>query len=213
MKFWISALLVIPAMLGDDWPAPQIREVFSQSREFFVRVNPGSSIGDTVGFGNSPKGPYANAEFYRRQPDRSYRLTATVLLQNPVAPVEFFVTNGGMLITLDNWHNNGYGKVVVFYGPNGDPIRSYTLADLFSPDEIRAFSHSVSSIAWRQSLKAYVRSGDETFYITGNQPGAGFVFEVNSGAYQYCEHRAENFLCRDSNTNRKWKAYREPAAK
>ena len=47
--------------------------------------------------------------------DRSYRLAATAPLLNPVAPVDFFVTDRGFLITLDNWHNLGYGKVVAFY--------------------------------------------------------------------------------------------------
>lgn len=46
------------------------------------------------------------------------RLSATVTLLNPVAPMEYFVTDGGFLMTLDNWHNMGYSKVVVIYSPS-----------------------------------------------------------------------------------------------
>jgi hypothetical protein len=34
----------------------------------------------------SAKGPYAAAEYYARQPDRSYRLMHSATLLNPVAP-------------------------------------------------------------------------------------------------------------------------------
>ena len=56
---------------ADEWTAPVVREVFSESREWFVRVVPGKSIGDTFGSAGAPKGPYARAEFYRRQGSRS----------------------------------------------------------------------------------------------------------------------------------------------
>ena len=42
-------------------------------------------------------------------------------------------------MTLDNWHNMGYGKVVAFYTPEGKPIRAYELSDLFTKSEIEGF--------------------------------------------------------------------------
>ena len=86
--------------LANEWPAPTVAEVFSQSREWFVRVVPGRSLGDTVGFTGSPKGPYAKAEWYRRGDDRSYRFLHEVTLVNPVAPVKSLVTDRGYLVTL-----------------------------------------------------------------------------------------------------------------
>jgi hypothetical protein len=77
---------------GDEWPAPQLREVFSHSRNYFVRVNPGTSWGDTDGFRGAQKGPFATADFYALETDRSYRLKASFPLLNPIAPVDFFVT-------------------------------------------------------------------------------------------------------------------------
>ena len=182
--------------------------MFSHSRAYFVRVIPGKSFGDTVGFSGSAKGPFATAEFYRLERDKSYRLAATAPLLNPVAPVEFFVTDRGLLITLDNWHNMGYGKVVAFYSPEGKPIRAYGLSDLFTQSEIDGFRHSVSSIWWRKSAGSYIRQGEDTFYVTVNDMGAGFVFEV-WGDYQYCETKEAKFLCRNANKDRKWRAYRE----
>ena len=108
---WATTL----AVSADDWPAPQTKEVFSASRDYFVRVIPGDSVGDTFGFAGDKKGKYAVAEFYRRHQDRSYRLLVEAVLLNPVAPVEFFVSDDGRLVTIDNWHNLGYGKVVVIY--------------------------------------------------------------------------------------------------
>src|SRR6266566_21941 len=151
MRLPLLTLALATLAHADDWPAPVIREVFSHSRAWFVRVLPGKSFGDTVGFSGAPKGPLATAEFYRLEKDRSYRLAATAPLLNPVAPIEFFVTDHGFLVTLDNWHNMGYGKVVVFYSPQGALVKAYELSDLFTPGEIDGFRHSVSSIWWRKS--------------------------------------------------------------
>jgi len=209
MRAALLALTLTAVAQADDWPSPVIREVFSQSRAYFVRVVPGKSIGDTFGFSGAAKGPYATAEFYRLEKDRSYRLAATSPLLNPVAPVDFFVTDSGYLITLDNWHNTGYGKVVAFYTPLGKTIRAYELSDLFTKSEIEGFGHSVSSIQWRKSSGAYIRPGGDTLNITINDKGAGIIFELN-GAYQYCETRAGNFQCRVANQDRTWRAFREP---
>jgi hypothetical protein len=45
-----GALLVVAA--ADSWPAATIKEVFSNNRDWFVRIIPGKSVGDTVGFAN-----------------------------------------------------------------------------------------------------------------------------------------------------------------
>jgi hypothetical protein len=124
VKVLVACVLTLFAPLdakADSWAAPRIRESFSESREYFVRVIPGESIGDVVGFAGSKKGKYARAEFYRRNKNRSYKLTAEIMLFNPVAPVEFFVSDGGRLVTVDNWHNVGYGNVVSIYDSKAHP--------------------------------------------------------------------------------------------
>lgn len=131
--FGFVALIVIaiaaPAM-ADSWAAPQVTQVFSASRDHFARITPGKSIGDTFGFA-APKGSYAQAEFYTRQPDRSYRLMHGATLLNPVAPVRFFDSDHGRLATLDNWHNAGFSKTVAIF-ESGRLVKAYELADSVS---------------------------------------------------------------------------------
>ena len=194
---------------GDDWPAPRIREVFASSREYFVRVIPGKGLGETVGFRGAPTGPPATAELYRRARDRSYRPAWTVSLVNPVAPIDVFLTDRGYLATLDNWHSMGYGRVVAFYSPAGALIRAYALADLFSPAEIAALRKSVSSIWWRQP-RTYVRSDQQTLYVTVDEAGRELLFETETGAYQYCEPRDGTRRCRSANDPRQWRGYVDP---
>ena len=184
--------------------------MFSKSRDWFVRVVPGTSLGDTVGFAGSPKGPYSRAEFYLRQKDRSYRLVREVTLQNPVAPVLFLVSDRGYLVTFDNWHNMGYGKTIASYSPNGGRIFSFELKDLFTSEEIARFRHSVSSIWWRTET-VYVRDGQQSVYVALDDRGTELIIEPETGSWQFCEWRGTAHPCRASNVNRVWKTYVEPA--
>jgi len=208
---WLFALAIFAGCTAraDNWPAAQVKEVFSKSREWFVRVVPGESLGDTFGFAGSTKGAYARAEFYRRQQGRSYRLVQEIRLLNPVAPVLFFVTDRGYLTTLDNWHNMGYGKVVASYSPQGRLVSSYELKALFSAEEIQQFQHSVSSIWWRKDT-AYVRSGQHSVYVVVDENGRELIFEPETGDWQYCSWRGDEHLCRNTNGGRTWKPYQEP---
>lgn len=198
----LTAAFLAPQARGDDWPAPHTKEVFSESREHFVRVLPGESLGDTFGFAGARKGRYAAAEFYRRAPDRSYRLVAGAKLSNPVAPVEFLVADGGQLITIDNWHNVGYGKVIALYEASGKLLRAYELRDLFTPEEIQRFPHSVSSIHWRKG-PLYIRPDRKTALITVAE-GADLLFGMETGRFKYCEYRERTSRCRTANQPRQW---------
>lgn len=215
LRILSGTLIVLAAAAGrplhaDSWPAARIKEVFSESREWFVRVTPGDSIGETVGFAGSPKGKHARAEFYRRAADRSYRLTTEIPLHNPVAPVLFLVTDRGYLVTLDNWHNMGFGKAIASYSPDGRVVFAGELKDVFSPDEVAAFRTSVSSIWWRTET-VYVRDGQQSIYVALNDKGSELSLEPETGRWQACEPRGEKHQCRNSNTARVWRAYQEPA--
>ena len=204
---WVLALLCAFPGVGasDDWPAPQVREVFSASRDHFVRVIPGESWGETVGFAGAAKGRHASAEFYERQADRSYRLTETAKLLNPVSPVEFFVSNSGSLVTIDNWHNRGHGNAIAIYSRRGELIKTYALTDIFSTQEIAAFPHSVSSANWRQG-PVYINQDQRTLYLMV-ESGRDLVIGLETGRYAYCETRGGDYICRDSNAARRWSTY------
>jgi hypothetical protein len=193
------------AAQADDWAGPQIREVFSGSRDHFVRVTPGTAVGDTVGFAGAPKGPYAAAEFYRRQPDRSYRLTRTVPLLNPVAPVDYFVSNAGRMVTVDNWHNRGYGTVLALYDAAGKVVKAYALEDLFAKSEIDGTRRSVSSRHWHDG-PIYINQDQRTLYMM-IASGRDLILDLETGGFAYCETRGGKYLCRDRNVDRQWRPY------
>src|SRR5215213_3475011 len=200
--FLLTCVLAAPAR-ADSWAAPTVTEVFSASRDHFVRITPGESLGDTIGFAGSPKGPYAAAEYYARQPDRSYRLMHSATLLNPVAPVRVFVTNDGRLATVDNWHNAGFGKVVAIYDPAGKLVKSYELTDLFPRALVEAMPHSVSSIHWRADGANYVREDQRTLYVHAANEG-GFLFGLETGRFTYCENHQGKQRCRNGNADDAW---------
>jgi hypothetical protein len=199
-----AALICAVPAFADDWAGPVIRETFSASRDHFVRVIPGTSIGETTGFAVAPKGPHATAEFYRRQPDRSYRLMYRVTLLNPVAPADFFVSNQGGLVTVDNWHNRGYGIVLAAYDYSGRLVKAYALTDLFAKAEIDSFSHSVSSIWWHNG-PVYINPDQRTLYMR-IASGRDLVLDIETGRFAYCESRRGKYLCRTGNQDR-WMPY------
>jgi hypothetical protein len=98
----VATLWPVPRLDADDWPGPRVVTVFSEDGHHFVRVTAGNDLGDTHGFAGAGKGAAARAEFYERQPDRSYRLVAEVDLLNPVAPVDMLLSDRGFLVTFDN---------------------------------------------------------------------------------------------------------------
>lgn len=187
----VFVALLSPPALADDWPGPRVANVFSADGRRFVRITPGESIGDTIGFASAPKGKYARAELYTKQADRSYRLMADVTLKNPVAPVDALVSNAGYLITFDNWHNAGYGHVVAIYGPRGAVIATYELERLYPAERLAQLPTSVSSRWWRCSALGYVDPEKQTAAYVTERLGGTFVFELATGRFDYRPGKVE----------------------
>lgn len=195
--------VVIPPeiTIADTWRPPHIMEVFSESREYFVRVIPGS-LGHTPGSKRASRVTYARAELYQRQESKSYRFMKKIKLVNPLSPVEIYVSNTGYWATLDNWANMGYGQMVVFYDFKGQLIRSYKLADLFVEKEIAAIPHSISSFHWRKQ-PTHITPDQKALYVSV-AGGGSFTFRLETGSYQFCESRGNESLCRSENLSRRW---------
>jgi len=191
LKAMIAALLVLAAAIppsnstADDWAGPVTLTRFSDDGGFFVRIIPGNSIGDTVGFAGAPKSDYAHARFYAQQPDASYRLVRDAVLLNPVAPVDAVVNKSGYLITLDNWHNLGYGKVLAVYDPNGRTVRSYELEQLYPGERVKNLRESVSSRYWRCAPVHFVNPAEQSQLYIREALGGYFVLTIASGAVAY----------------------------
>jgi hypothetical protein len=182
----VVMLTVLPcSVVADEWPAAKVQQVFSGNGLHFVRIVPGEGYGDTVGFKGSKTGAYARGEFYEREPDRSYKLTADVALQNPVAPVDLLLSNRGYLLTFDNWHNAGYGKVVAIYRPNGGLIRTYELEAPYTSKQIEAIRTSVSSRWWRCKPFGFVDPAEQTKVYVFEHFGGTFVFDLSTGKQEY----------------------------
>jgi len=171
-------------VVADDWPQARPVTIFTEAADRFLRILPGQSVGDLVGFRGAAKGRYAAAEMYVRQPDRSYRLAASATLVNPVAPVSALLAPDGAFITFDNWHNLGYGKVVAIYRADGTLVRSYVLEDLYSAGNLAQVPTSVSSRRWRCAPAFFVTPEGLEAY-TGEFRGGEFVFTMRDGSFRY----------------------------
>ena len=194
----IICLAISPSPRADDWPGPVVREVFSKNREYFVRVTPGESVGETIGFGSAKIGKHARAAFFRVQQDRGYRLEREIELTNPVAPVEFFVSNTGDLVTLDNWHNVGYGMVLALYHNDGKMVKAYRLGELFPKREVDSFTHSVSSIWWHKG-PTYIDEDQKTFYMGWREAPdyRELIIRLVDGSVRLCTSRPK-YKCHES---------------
>jgi hypothetical protein len=187
----IAFLCAMPPCGADSWPGPQPANVFSSNGDYFVRIIPGESLGDTVGFAGAGKGRFARGEFYARQSDRSYKLIADVELQNPVAPVDSLVSNQGYLLTFDNWHNAGYGKVVAIYRPNGELVAAHALESLYEAERLKSIPQSVSSRWWRCAPHGFSDPEEQTKVYVFEYFGGTFVFDLVSGEHKYSSGEAE----------------------
>ena len=170
---------------SDDWPGAQPFQVFSDSAKYFVRVIPGESIGDTVGFAGARKGKFAQALYYALQADRSYKLLHEIKLQNPVAPVALLVSDQGQFIAFDNWHNLGYGKVATIYAPTGKLVRSYELSQLYIASLQEKIPTSVSSRHWRCQPIHFVEPKEQKRVYVAEVLGGYFVFTLATGEMVY----------------------------
>jgi len=169
---WLLLVLAIAtaatAARADQWISPTESGAVSADGRVVVRVLPGDSWGEAVGFEGAPKGKHARARFYRLDEAQSqFAREREQELLNPVMPVFFAVANDGTLATIDNWHNAGYGPVLVVYAPSGEVVKSYELKDLYSEEQVRQFPISVSSIWWRcSSQPSGIEGGGATLAFT-----------------------------------------------
>lgn len=77
-----------------------------------------------------------------------------------------------------------------------ESLRALELTDLFKREEISGFSHSVSSIHWRNG-PVYLRMDQKTLLIT-IKAGTDLVIDLQSGTYQLCVLVAKSHRCRSA---------------
>jgi hypothetical protein len=185
LRFALFVLLLPSVGWTDSWPGALPFQVFSKSAKYFVRVIPGESIGDTIGFAAARKGKYAQALYYALQADRSYKLLHEIQLQNPVAPVDLLISDRGQFVTFDNWHNLGYGKVVAIYAASGKLVRNYELGQLYPSSLQEKIPTSVSSRHWRCQPIHFVEPTEQKSVYVPEVTGGYFVFTLATGELIY----------------------------
>ena len=168
---------------ADSWPNATTMAAVSENGGIVVRVLPGESIGDTYGFAGATKGRYARAQWLRFRRD-GYERYQSAELVNPVAPIQLAVADDGTLVTLDNWHNVGYGYALVIYAPDGSVRKRYRLADLYAAPVLDKLERSVSSIWWRCVGDA-IRIERSDVLRVDDTLGGRFTFRLANGEFRY----------------------------
>jgi len=173
-KVVISTIVVITfasrCAWADLWLAATPRVIASEDADIIVRISPGAT------------GRSARAEWFARADERTYRLTASANLLNPMAPVDVFVANDGTLVAINEWGAVGYGIVLAFYRNDGSLIRKYALGDLYTTAQIACFRHSASSIAWTGDSSFPQLNDQQRWFAMSDVWGLNLTFSLDSGA-------------------------------
>jgi len=181
---------VVGTATADRWAPAQELGAISADGSLVVKVTPGNSLGDTFGFTGADKGKFATAKYFRLDNEKAYNYYQEIELVNPVSPISVYLSSDGTLVTLDNWHNMGYGNVVVIYRPNGEVLKKYKLDELYSNSEkLDKITMTVSSIWWRCNDITPVVDREE--FIVFDSFGNFFDFNLRDGSFEYEESERE----------------------
>src|SRR5687768_2537271 len=153
---------------ADSWMYPENRKVKSANGKYTALIFPAERGR------NGAKDKVPRVHVYEGEPGEGGRWETlwAVTLSNDVAPVEVFLTDDAEhLITLDNWHNVGYGSdTVAFYERNeagGMQLARYSPEQFLSEKEQRDAPMSVSSRWWRRDGVTFLdhSATDRTTYL------------------------------------------------
>jgi hypothetical protein len=108
------------------------------------------------------------------------------------------VSDAGDLVTLDNWHNVGYGAVLALYRENGSLVRAYRLSDFFRKAEVDLFPSSMSSIWWHKG-PTYISEQQGIFYIGYRQAPdyREVILKLGDGSVRVCATIDRKYGCQE----------------
>lgn len=161
-KAAVLILVSVCPILGDSWPLPQPKKIYSDNKQYYIEIIPRKLESQLKFFDDKSKGVepagspkdlkdnYCKGGFYRRNASGEYEKVWEQRLSNEVSPVAVLVSDRGKyVVTFDNWHSIGYGdNVVVIYGPSGQLIRKMSLTDFMPEKVIMRLPRSTSSVYW-----------------------------------------------------------------
>lgn len=157
---------------GDSWMLPGVIRVGSASRNYVAEVTPSFLLqqGTEAGERN------ARAVVSACPAPGVTNVVWSGKLMNPMAPVSVLVSDGGHLVTMDEWHFMGSGTVIAIYDPKGRLLRQWTMEELFEPEEMSRLPRSVSSTWWHAG-PARFGSGNQTNVLI--VPAVGRLFRIS----------------------------------
>ena len=165
---------------ADSWLPAESMSIISKSGKYVVHIVPGESLGEVYGFGGEKIGQHAKARYYRYRND-AYEKYSEFDLLNPISPVIAEVANNGNLITIDNWHNIGYGYVIVVYSSKGQVINKYSLSNIYKESDLGGIERSTSSLWWRCKEIPPEMERHNRNYIIHDFAGNKLSLDVKSG--------------------------------
>jgi tetratricopeptide (TPR) repeat protein len=119
---------------ADQWVAPTARTLTSPNGKLQAVITPSTDGKSHASVAIGPKLGTAKKR----------------ALDDPWMPVDALLFDDGSLLTLDHWHQLGYGDVATLYGADGHVRWTRTLEQLIGAQLVDRAPHSVSSIWWRK---------------------------------------------------------------
>lgn len=145
---WVPVLLWCalagPVARADQWGPPVPLHVASPQGLYRATIQPGEPGPGSWDVDGPIDERWASAEL--TGPHGRLRFT----IANPVAPLDAVLFDDGVLVTFDNHHSMGFGRVVAAYEPSGRLRWALRLRDLL-PGGCGSPLRTMSSIWWRQS--------------------------------------------------------------
>jgi len=135
----ILGLLAVSFAFADSWLPAEPIVVSSADTEIVVRIEPSEATFDS-----------ARATYFRRQDSpEQYVVYQRVFLTNPVRPMEAYVSNEGVLVTVENYGSPGFNDVVTIYDIDGQELRTYDIQNMYTEAAITEMSRTVTIREWR----------------------------------------------------------------
>ena len=127
----------------------------------------------------------ARAVIYRQTENDQFAIVDQFSLKDGRMPRDAFISNRGLLLTLDSWYSYGIGEnTVVVYGETGHVVKHYSLEDLYSQTDMAHFVRTSSSTHWRcVEISPRIVSGNE-LHIYDRIHGELLV-DMSTGNYRY----------------------------
>lgn len=169
MQRFIFALILFcmgACARADSWPPPRLKVVSSPDGNTLLRITPAFETEE-----NST----ALATVLTYDPAaKGYRKTSEFRLRNRQAPHDALVTNDArFIVTFDDYAALGRTEnLIVVYRGDGEFLRAWALADIFTSEERSKFERSTSSTWWRRNFTLLDNKGRSPVIVLELQSGS-----------------------------------------